>query len=195
MIELLRCCRKGVRAGTLTLLLGAAGCRHKPAPVVLQVPPPSPVPLEPAPEPKNPPLVASVPTQPIPLPRVTVPPPKKPKKVKKAAPTPTPAVQVAVANVPPNPAAAAPDPSSAIGALTPGGEQVPERHQQAVELIAANDKRVSGLSAEFREKQKEQLIRVQNFQKQAQTALAAGDAEGASILATKAKVLLDDLQK
>ena len=192
MTGLVRCWRTRMQAGAFGLLvLGPVGCRHKPPPVTLQVPPPpSPVPLEPAPEPKNPPLVASVPTQPIPLPRVTVPPPKKPKKVKKSAP----AVQVALANVPPNPAAA-PDPSSVIGALTPGGEQVPERHQQAVELIAANDKRLSGLSAEFKEKQKEQLIRVQNFQKQAQTALAAGDAEGAYTLATKAKVLLDDLQK
>ncbi len=184
-----------MRAGVFgLLLLGAVGCRHKPVPVAIQVPPPSPVPLELAPEPKNPPLVASVPTQPIPLPRVTVPPPKKPKKVKK----PVPAVQVAAANVPPNPAvaaAAAPDPSSAIGALTPGGEQVPELHQRAMELIVANDKRLSGLSADFKEKQKEQLIRVQNFQKQAQTALTAGDADGAYTLATKAKVLLDDLEK
>ncbi len=180
-----------LQAGAMgVLLLGAAGCRHKTAPVALQVPPPSPVPLEPAPEPKTPPLVASVPTQPIPLPRVTVPPPKKPRRVKKAAP-----VQVAAANVPPNPAAAAPDPSRVIGALTPGGEQVPEMHQRAVELIAGNDKRLSGLSAEFKDKQKEQLIRVQNFQKQAQTALATGDADGAYTLATKAKVLLDDLQK
>ena len=192
MTELVRCWRARMQAGAFGLLvLGPVGCRHKPAPVTIQVPPPpSPVPLESAPEPKNPPLVASVPTQPIPLPRVTVPPPKKPKKVKKSAP----AVQVAASNVPPNPAAA-PDPSSVIGALTPGGEQVPERHQQAIELIAANDKRLSGLSAEFKDKQKEQLIRVQNFQKQAQTALGAGDTEGAYTLATKAKVLLDDLQK
>ncbi len=194
MTELLPCWRQGVRAGTFgLLLLGAVGCRHKPVPVAIQVPPPSPVPLEPAPEPKNPPLVASVPTQPIPLPRVTVPPPKKPKKVKR--PAPAPAVQVAAVNVPASPVAAAPDPTSAIGALTPGGEQVPEQHQRAVELIAANDKRLSGLSAEFKEKEKEQLIRVQNFQKQAQAALGAGDAEGAYTLATKAKVLLDDLQK
>ncbi len=192
MTDLLRCWRKGIETAALSLLLlGAAGCRHKPAPAAIPVAPPLPVPLEPVPEPKNPPLVASVPTQPIPLPRVTVPPPKKPKKVKK----PTPPVQVATANVPVTPAATAPDPTSVIGALTPGGEQVPELHQRAVELIAANDKRLSGLSAESKEKQKEQLIRVQNFQKQAQTALAAGDADGAYTLATKAKVLLDDLQK
>ena len=192
MIGLLRCWRSQMRAAAMGLiLLGVAGCRHKPVPVAIQVPPPSPVPLEPAPEPKNPPLVASVPSQPIPLPRVTVPPLKKAKRVKRAAPP----VQVAAANVPPNPAAAAPDPSRAIGALTAGGEQVPELHQRAVELIAGNDKRLAGLTAEFKEKQKEQLIRVQNFQKQAQGALGAGDADGAYTLATKAKVLLDDLQK
>ena len=192
MIRLLRCWSGGMQTGVLAVaLLGVAGCRHKPLPVAIQVPPPSPVPLEPTPEPKNPPLVASVPTQPIPLPRVTVPPPKKTKKAKRAAPP----VQVAAVVVPPSPAIAAPDPTSAIGALTPGGEQVPELHQRAVELIAANDKRLLGLSAEFKEKQKEQLIRVQNFQKQAQGALGSGDADGAYTLATKAKVLLDDLQK
>ena len=191
MTELLRCWRAGLRTACAgALLWGVTGCRHKPVPVAIQVPPPSLVPLEPAPEPKTPPLVASVPTQPIPLPRVTVPPPKKPKRVKKAAAP----VQVAAATVPPNPAAA-PDPSRVIGALTPGGEQVPELHQRAAELIAANERRLAGLSADFRDKQREQLIRVQNFQKQAQTALGSGDADGAYTLATKAKVLLDDLQK
>jgi phage shock protein A len=34
---------------------------------------------------------------------------------------------------------------------------------------------------------------VRNFQKQAQQALKAGDPEGAKMLATKGKLLLDDL--
>lgn len=195
MTGLVRCWYGTMRIGVVgVLLLNVAGCRHKPAAVARPVPsPPSPVPLEPTPEPKNPPLLASVPTQPPPLPRVTVPPPKKAKRVKKVAPPP---VQVAAVSSPLNPAvAAAPDPKLVIGALTPGGEQVPELHQRASELIAANDKRLNALPADFKEKEKEQLIRVQNFQKQAQAALGAGDADGGYTLATKAKVLLDDLQK
>jgi len=36
---------------------------------------------------------------------------------------------------------------------------------------------------------------VRNFRKDAQEALKSGDAEGAKTLATKAKLLLDDLEK
>ncbi len=195
MTGVVRGWRDLMRTGAAVMLLLLAGCRHKPAAAVLPVPPAqAPVPLEPTPEQKNPPLLASVPTQPPPLPRVTVPAAaKKMKRVKKAV---VPPVQMAAVSVPPIPAATtAPDPQVMIGALTPGGEQVPELHQRASELIAANDRRLNALSTEFKEKEKEQLIRVQNFQKQAQAALGAGDADGAYTLATKAKVLLDDLQK
>ncbi len=38
------------------------------------------------------------------------------------------------------------------------------------------------------------MSNVRNFQKQAQQALKTGDAEGAKTLATKGKLLLDDLE-
>jgi len=43
--------------------------------------------------------------------------------------------------------------------------------------------------------EKAQISKVRNFQRQAQEALNSGDAEGQRLLATKAKLLLDDLVK
>ena len=62
-------------------------------------------------------------------------------------------------------------------------------------MIAANEKRLSALPAQIVEEQKPQISKVKNFQRQAQEALNSGDAEGAKTLATKAKLLLDDLSK
>jgi len=67
--------------------------------------------------------------------------------------------------------------------------------QEAVDLIAANEKRLNALSAQIVEAEKAQISKVRNFQRQAQEALSSGDAEGAKTLATKAKLLLDDLVK
>jgi hypothetical protein len=89
----------------------------------------------------------------------------------------------------------APTEGSAIGALTSGGEANPRSQQEAADMIAANDKRLNALSARVVEEQKSQISKVKNFQRQAQEALSSGDAEGAKTLATKAKLLLDDLSK
>jgi ribosomal protein S20 len=62
-------------------------------------------------------------------------------------------------------------------------------------LIAANERRLSGLPTHKVEAEKSQLSKVRNFQKQAQDALSTGDTEGAKTLATKAKLLLDDIDK
>ena len=43
--------------------------------------------------------------------------------------------------------------------------------------------------------EKAQISKIRNFQRQAQEALTSGDLEGAKTLATKAKLLLDDLEK
>ena len=83
----------------------------------------------------------------------------------------------------------------AIGALTSGGEANSRSQQEAAEMIAANEKRLSALPAQIVEEQKAQISKVKNFQRQAQEALNSGDVEGAKTLATKAKLLLDDLLK
>jgi ribosomal protein S20 len=82
-----------------------------------------------------------------------------------------------------------------IGALSSGGDTSPRAQQEAAGLIAANEKRISGLSSQKVEAEKAQLSTVRNFQRQAQEALTSGDTEGAKTLATKAKLLLDDIDK
>lgn len=179
--------------------LAAAGCRHKVAPPVLPPLATAPVPLDTPPEVATPAQVPSVPLQPVPLPtvRVATKKPKKPKKkaVVAAATTPAPGVP---AVTPPAPvltttAGTTPD-SSAIGALSAGGDNRPETHQKAAELIASIDKRVGSLAADTAEREKLQILRVRYFEHDAQTALNTGDADGALTLATKAKLLLDDLE-
>ena len=82
-----------------------------------------------------------------------------------------------------------------IGALTPGGEQNPRTELEAADLIASTDRRLNALPEDTIKAQASQISKVRNFSKQAQQALKSGDAEGAKTLATKAKLLLDDLEK
>lgn len=101
-----------------------------------------------------------------------------------------PAAQQVAAATPGSEAAA-----SVIGELTPGGDLDPKAQQEAAELIAANEKRIGALPSETQHTQAALVSNVRNFQRQAQQALKGGDAGGAKTLATKAKLLLDDLEK
>ena len=170
---------------TLILIAGIAGCRHKPptfviptgahAPVPLEVPPAS----EPSPtiatvaEPELPPLAAPLPA----------PPPRR-----RPNPTPKeeiqPSVQIAEA-----PAALA------IGTLSTGGDPTPQSQFQAQDTIASILKRIAALPAKSAESEKKQIRQVRHFLDQAQQALNSGDAQGAQNLATKARLLMDDLEK
>jgi hypothetical protein len=87
------------------------------------------------------------------------------------------------------------DEAEAIGDLTAGGAANPQAQEEAASLIRLIQKRVSGLSAQTVRKQRTQINRVQNFRRQAQDALKSGDVEGATTLATKANLLLDDLDR
>jgi ribosomal protein S20 len=171
------------------LTVGLGGCRHKvqvaTLPAVL-----TPVAMEEIPEPENLPMVEAEPAN---LPAVpVVASAGKPKREKKK---PAPKTQV------PEPtqiASVAPPPSpeeTAIGALTAGGEANPQTKQEAADLITASEKRLTALPAQKAEEEKAQVSKVKNFLKDAQEALNTGDAEGAKTLATKAKLLLDDLEK
>jgi hypothetical protein len=88
--------------------------------------------------------------------------------------------------------AEAPDDSLGIGELT-GGDVNPQTRQEAADLIASNDKRLKALPASILKNQRTQVSKIRNFQKQALDALNSGDAEGAKTLATKAKLLLYEL--
>jgi ribosomal protein S20 len=155
------------------LTMGMAGCRHKPQ--LAPLPPVmAPVTLEEIPEPDNLPMVEVPPEKlpPVPVSTEAGKPKKRRKAPKVVAPEPVPETQVA--------SGAAPSPDAAVG---------------AEDLIASIDKRLNALPAQKVEEQKAQVSKVRNFWKDAQDALKSGDAEGAKTLATKAKLLLDDLEK
>jgi ribosomal protein S20 len=171
------------------LTLGLGGCRHKtqlaPLPPVM-----SPVALEQIPEPDNLPMVEvpQIKLGPVPVASNAKPKRERKKPLPKVMPAPEPA-QVASAPPPPTPE------ETAIGALTAGGEANPQTKQEAADLIASSEKRVNALPAQKSEEEKSQVSKVKNFLKDAEDALKSGDAEGAKTPATKAKLLLDDLEK
>jgi ribosomal protein S20 len=169
------------------LMVGLGGCRHKPQ--LAPLPPVmSPVALEEIPEPEDLPMVEAPQIKLPPVPVATNAKPKRERK--KPAPkvtAPEPPVQVASVAPPPE--------ETAIGALTAGGEASPQTKQDAADLIASSEKRLNALPVKKAEDEKAQVSKVKNFLKDAQDALKSGDAEGAKTLATKAKLLLDDLEK
>jgi ribosomal protein S20 len=171
------------------LAVGLGGCRHKPK--VAPLPPVlAPVALLEIPEPDNLPMIDTPQIKLPPVPYATVAKPKRERRkpAPKVVPPPEP---VQVATTPP-----APTPEeTAIGALTAGGEVSPQTKQEAADLISSSEKRLNALSPQKAEEQKAQISKVKNFLKDAQDALKSGDAEGAKTLATKAKLLLDDLEK
>jgi len=174
------------------LMCGLVGCHHKavvpPLPQITQ-----PVDLAAAPPEENPPMV-EVPQTKLPAVPVASAASKirrqRPKKTPQVATTPVPATTQPNTETPTLPAEIA-----TIGALSSGGDTSPRAQQEAAGLIATNDKRMSGLSTQKVEAEKAQLSKVRNFQRQAQEALTSGDTEGAKTLATKAKLLLDDIDK
>jgi ribosomal protein S20 len=151
----------------------------------------TPVALEDIPAPEDLPMVEVQPAKLPPVPVVASegkPKRERKKPAPKAAPPPEP-VQMAAAVPPPSPE------DTAIGALTAGGEANPQTKQEAADLITGSEKRLNALPAQKAEEEKAQVSKVKNFLKDAQEALKTGDAEGAKTLATKAKLLLDDLEK
>lgn len=177
--------RWGAALACAGLMLGASGCRHRvtvrPLPPVMV-----PVALVDVPAPKTSPMLTppSVKLPPVPVASKMAKLPRERRRVitKEEAPappvTPTPATEAAT-----------------IGSLTAGGTSSSQTRQEAANLIASNERRLSALPAQRVEEQKSEISTVRNFEKQAQDALNSGDAEGAMTLATKAKLLLDDLEK
>jgi hypothetical protein len=178
----------------LLLPLGLSGCLHK-NPLMVTLPiNTAPVELASVTEPEDPPMIEEPPAEELPVP------------IAEAAATPRPRRRQTPRQT--SPAAAGPasaptqvasvegvDEESAIGALTAGGDATPQTRQEATELIASNDRRLKALPANTVKVQRSQINKIANFQRQAQSALKTGDAEGAKTLATKAKLLLNDIEK
>ena len=148
--------------------------------------------------------------QSVPLPPPT---PKKVRKPKKPKPADTPpatagapaaspnsqagAAPAATAQVTPPPQLqTAPAGNSAIGQLTTGDSASGERTKhETADLIGSTQQGLSGIKRSLSNEEKATAGQIHNYLKQAQQALENGDADGAHLLATKAKVLLDELMK
>jgi len=179
--------RYGVRLARLLCLVLAVwltGCRHRTVraalPIVLL-----PVDLE-ATESLDPgPTIAEETPPEFTLPEPPPAPPKPPAR-RRPAPKEEPPVQMASGAEPA---------AIAIGNLTSGSDGTPQSQQQARDLIASILKRIKELPGKTVDAQKKELKEVHRFVDQAQQALTVGDADGAINLATKARVLMDDLEK
>jgi hypothetical protein len=162
------------------LALGLAGCGHKQ--VRVHIPVASPVDLE----------TLSIPDdeiEQVPQPDVAPlqwPEPAKP-PVRRRPPAP------ADANVPSQPNET-PAPELSIGALSTGGDATPQSQQQARDLIASVERRITGLPARVADRQRPQVRQSRDYLDKAKKALNTGDTDGAMNLANKAKVLMDELE-
>jgi hypothetical protein len=179
---------RGPAVSLVFLALGLAGCHHKRLAFVIPSGAKVPVELETIPPPDPPPTIASL--LPPELPSLPPPPPPAPPAPRRR-PTPKEETQPSapVTGVPETAALAA------IGSLSTGGDAAPQSQQEAQDLITSILKRIAALSAKTADAQKKEVRQIQNFIDQAQKALTSGDAEGAKNLATKAKLLMDDLEK
>ena len=173
------------------LALGLSGCRHKP--VVPALPPIS-QPMElvmvpsatlPMIEPIHPHL------PPVPIASAAAHP--RPRRRKSSAIVSAPTSPQGM-DTPESPAQTAAE-VTAIGALSSGGDPNSHAQQEAADLIGSIDRRLNALPVQKAEAEKAEVSKIRNFQRQAQEALTSGDLEGAKTLATKAKLLLDDLEK
>ena len=168
----------------LVLASGLAGCRHKVAPYTLPSAAHAPIDLE-VPSSPEPPLIATLPLPELaPLPSIPPPLPRR-----RPAPAPKEDAQ------PPVQTAEAAPATLAIGMLSNGDEATAQTQQQAQEMIASILKRIAALPSKTANAQKREISKIRHFLDQAQQALNSGDAEGANNLATKARLLMDDLEK
>jgi outer membrane biosynthesis protein TonB len=152
-------------------------------------------------------------TLPQPTAQVTPPPlpPKKPAKVKhpkRRKPTdqnqtPAPATTPEAGNMTPvadaNAPASAPPQSqteSPIGQLTTGDSATQGKTKQdTLNLISTTEQGLAGIKRTLSKEEETTVTQIHTFLKQAKQALGTGDSDGALTLATKAKLLLDELVK
>jgi hypothetical protein len=148
--------------------------------------------------------------QSVPLP--PPPPPKKVRRVKKPKPADTPPATAGAPAASSNSQAGAPSATaqvtsppqlqtaaagnSAIGQLTTGDSASGEKTKhETADLIGATQQGLSAIKRSLSNEEKATAGQIHNYLMQAQLALDNGDADGAHLLATKAKVLLNELTK
>jgi hypothetical protein len=207
-------------ASLVLLALSTTGCSHKNAspPLQAQAPPlqtgkgtlPPPETTQPQ-EKSETPLASPLPppsSQSVPLPPPT---PKKVRHPKKAPPKSTDTTQTAAAtsgNTPatsgstttapasPRTVSASSVPGSPIGQLTTGDSALGERTKhETADLIGGTQQGLNGIKRSLSTDEQTTATQIRTFLRQAQQALDSGDTDGAHTLATKAKLLLDELTK
>lgn len=173
------------------LASGLSGCLHlhKAPKLPVLTPVLTPIPLVDMPPPANPPLIAApvISLPPMPIAAAAATPKREHRRLSPKSAT-APAEETTPESEPMTDEAA-------IGDVTAGGAANPQAQHDAASLIHTIQIRLDGLSPQIARRQRPQVNRVRNFWKQAQEALNSGDVEGATTLATKAKLLLDDLDR
>jgi hypothetical protein len=102
----------------------------------------------------------------------------------------------AQSSAPQQPAAEHAAASSPIGQLTTGDSALGERTKhETADLIGGTQQGLNGIKRSLSVDEKVTATQIRTFLKQAQQALDNGDTDGAHTLATKAKLLLDELTK
>jgi hypothetical protein len=168
-------------AWLLSLLL--TGCFHHKTQVAQNQPTAPPIEDTSAskPEPANlPPPVVTIPEQP--QQQQITPPPEPVKK---------PAHRKKPANPNPQVASSGQPAVSAIGVL--GAGDPTNMRQQTDSMIEQTEKSLNGMSRQLNAQEQKTAAQIREYIKQARDALTTGDVDGAHNLATKAKVLLDEL--
>lgn len=156
-------------------------------------------------------LAASVAPPPIetgpPAPAITVPPPthitpdaelEQPPAPAEEPVKPTPKPPAKKPASKPAPPVTTPPPSSginALGVLSTGGNVSSESRNEAQSLLRSVHQRMDSLPLDVQNNHHDQFERVRNFVKQADDAWKSGDVEGTRNLATKARVLLNEIQR
>jgi hypothetical protein len=85
---------------------------------------------------------------------------------------------------------------SPIGQLTTGDSAMGEKaKRETADLIGGTEQGLNGIKRALSTEEKVTAAQIRTFLKQAQQALDNGDTDGAHTLATKAKLLLDELTK
>jgi hypothetical protein len=130
---------------------------------------------------------------------VPLPPPPPPKKVRHRV-KPKPADTTQTASTAGTQAAGTPSPTpvsaSPIGQLTTGDSAMGERTKhETADLIAATLQGLNGIKRPLSADEKVTAAQIHIYLKGAQQALDTGDTDGGHNLATKAKLLLDELTK
>ena len=172
----------------IILSLGAAmslaGCHRNPKVVSAATPPPPPVEMVSVPPPSHP--TEPIPEEPViasPELPLTVPPVRRPQPPRRR-PAPAPPTQTAVVAPPP----------MDLGNLTTGGESTnTSLLNETDDLLRTQRRRLAAISAATIALHTQQVEQARLFLKQATDAWTKQDIEGARTLATKAKVVLDEV--